>query len=326
MSTITLDRMEWNRWKAQLWSLTDAPTVSSDSVRACLQTLSLMEEEQLPNSAPRDCDDRPSVSASALPSPATLAPVRKDATTQLCTVHPIHYTHHLLNKVKYQRQVRRLSTRLGHLAADLYAVADSLWRLLVYIHGRSTAHRSTEANKLRRGVNVSSGNAPTASDTPQCAFSAASCASSSLISTEAHRILLSLLAKSVDFDPSLLTSFASRTFADEVGHVDASTQASAEEDDGVSGVGQRQRQPFLCRRCRQDGRTAYEYDKEKQRLRCARPVPAARAAAPAAPTQDPPRSTQTVVVVRGAGSRQQQHQHLAATAPKHGSHLPNLRR
>ncbi|KPA82248.1 hypothetical protein ABB37_03360 [Leptomonas pyrrhocoris] len=281
MMMIHVKRDMWDAWKAQLGMLADADSVSSDDIRRCLQSLNEIAHETCETPA------SPGVAEwTNSPSPSE----RKDVATQLCTVHPINYTHHILNKVKRERQVRVLSTRLGQLGATLYGVADTLWRVLLCVHdvekrgGRApdTLHEAGQPPSSSARVDPS----PLSLDANAAPF----------IPPQTSRSLQSLLAKSPSFDAALLTSFSSRTAENVRSEVEAATQAS----DGLSLLGDsaelRKQLPFLCRRCRQDGRAMYVYDKEKQQLAhthvsAAQPALAQSSSASRNPPRQPPAGT-----------------------------------
>jgi hypothetical protein len=249
--TVMLDQGKWERWKAQLALLADTENVSQDDVRRCVDSLRDVETAA------------PAGSAGPVVAPSTTAafrtpPERNDAATQLRTVHPIHYAHHLLTKVKRERQVRKLASQVGYLGATLYAVAESLWHLLLYMHRPQKQHDSSSLHLLER---TSTTAVPAAPQSPSPA--------DPLISAQTAETLRTLLARSVSFDYAVVSAFATSPLLPCPTREDAATQtsrtidATADNNDSAEG---KKRQPFLCRRCRQDGRAAYEYDHEMQRL------------------------------------------------------------
>ncbi|KAG5491627.1 hypothetical protein JIQ42_01533 [Leishmania sp. Namibia] len=267
--TVVFDADALEVWKRQVREVANAGELRREQVLSFLDSLEHIghttEHKQVMSirKCHRDSD------------PARMAPLQHTCVsvgTQLWTVHPIHYTHHVLNEVRRERQVKALSRRLGVLAADLHTVAHDLWKLLQAL---STSQPFTAA--------------PTLYDTTkaEAVDRAASAAAAPRfgnrvwhgVSLSTYQTLRSLFGNFPDFDadqllnwsnrtiPSLMTSPSSIVPSRLKRQVDACVQTPQEfmaEQAAADTPGKRLL--FLCRQCRQDGRAGYQITEGRMQL------------------------------------------------------------
>lgn len=216
---------------------------------------------------------------------------RRSMGTQLHTVHPIYYSHHVLNKIRRERQVSRLTRRLGELAAALYTVTQDLWNVLLRAAPR-VRDRHTVAPQQQRctrwGAAMSPASLPSSTLPELRPLTLSDVLPPFAVTTrEALRVFCGGSAEVDVVTTRLCHSPESRT--------EASTQTPPEFMEGVAcGASGAPRMPFLCRRCRQDGRADYAVDRERMRLMDVGGGDDAahrKALAPIAPPRKPPPST-----------------------------------
>ncbi|CAJ1992549.1 hypothetical protein LDHU3_34.3130:CDS1 [Leishmania donovani] len=270
MAVVVFDMGALESWKLRLRELANAGDGCKEHVLSCLDAL-----EHLGRTAEHD---------SVLPVPRNnletdlavinAAPYTRVSTgTQLWTVHPIHYTHHVLNKMMRERQVQRLTRRLGNLAADLHSVAHDMWKVLQASCIRQT---STASQRLSDVTRVTTLDRPASVATAPGSMNGASPA----LSPSTCRTLRSLFGRFPDFEADVLLHGSSLNASSEATtetsatppharkQVDASVQTPPEFTAESTAVDTpRERLLFLCRRCRQDGRAGYQVDKNRMQLK-----------------------------------------------------------
>ncbi|KAG5468660.1 hypothetical protein CUR178_01494 [Leishmania enriettii] len=267
--TVVFDADALEMWKRQVREVANAGGLRAEQALSFLDSLERIghttEHKQV--MPLRKCH-RDSDPAQTTPAQHT----RVSVGTQLWTVHPIHYTQHILNEVRRERQVKALSRRLGVLAADLYTVAHDLWKLF-------------QASSAGQPLTV----APTLYDTTKAepldevASVAAAPRSENMlwhgVSLSTYQTLRSLFGNSPDFDADELLKWSHRTIPSLMTpasfsaqgrlkrQVDACVQTPQEfmaEEAAADRPGERLL--FLCRRCRQDGRAGYQIAEGRMQL------------------------------------------------------------
>ncbi|CAG9582078.1 hypothetical_protein [Leishmania major strain Friedlin] len=270
MAVVVFEMDALESWKLRLREVANAGGGCKEEVLSCLDALEQLRRTTAHDSAlPVPRNNLETDLAVTTPAPHT----RVSTGTQLWTVHPIHYTHHVLNKMRRERQVQRLTRRLGNLAADLHSVAHDMWKVLQASCIRQTSTVSqrfsdvTKVTTLGRSASVA---------TPLASTNGASPA----LSPSTRRTLRSLFGRFPDFAADVLlngpslnasteaTTAASATLPHEKKRADASVQTPPEfTAESTAADTPRERLLFLCRRCRQDGRAGYQVDKNKMQLK-----------------------------------------------------------
>ncbi|KAG5467846.1 hypothetical protein LSCM4_00932 [Leishmania orientalis] len=267
--TVVFDADALEVWKRQVREVANAGELRAEQVLSFLDSLERIghtteHKQAMPlRKCYRDSD------------PAQMAPpqhTRVSVGTQLWTVHPIHYAHHVLNEVRRERQVKVLSRRLGVLAADLHTVAHDLWKLL---QASSTGQPLTAAPTLYDTAN-------TEALDRAASVAAAPCSENRVwhgVSLSTYQTLRSLFGYLPDFDadqlldwsnrtiPSLMTPASSSVPSRLKRQVDACVQTPQEfvaEQAAADTPGERLL--FLCRHCRQDGRAGYQIAEGRMQL------------------------------------------------------------
>ncbi|KAG5468247.1 hypothetical protein LSCM1_02225 [Leishmania martiniquensis] len=260
MMTVVFDADALKSWTLRLREMAIGGELGKEQVLSSLdflEQLGHMTEHRPPTAMQRRRHE------SHLTDAASSQHTRVSAGTQLWTVHPIHYTHHVLNKVRRGRQLRALSRRLGVLAADLHAVSLDLWRLL-----QASSSRHPRAASQRIGDRSGAETPDRAASVATAAFPARSVSTS--LSPSTCQTLRSLFGKYPSFDADLLhwpsrteplstraaSLHASMLLKSKLDASAQTTQKFVAEQDAVNTP--RERLLFLCRRCRQDGRAGYQ--------------------------------------------------------------------
>nr|CAJ2471341.1 unnamed protein product [Leishmania braziliensis] len=269
MTVVLFDVDALEHWKLRLRNLANAGDLCQEQVLSCLESL-----EQLGHTIERQ-PALPIRNSSPEYDLAVMAPTHKTCVsigTQLWTVRPIHYTHHLLNRVRRERQVKRLTRRLGEVAADLHCVGYDLWRLLQasgVLQTLTPLQRlpdETIVEPLDKGESLGIAVRSTNGALPA-------------LSPSTLHTLRSLFGRFSTFDTDLalhwtnLKAPSAATMATSKPPIHVKTQGDKSVQTSLAFTAEcatvhtpRERLPFLCRRCRQDGRASYHVDKARMQL------------------------------------------------------------
>ncbi|KAG5493941.1 hypothetical protein JKF63_01773 [Porcisia hertigi] len=321
MVVVVFDADALSAWKLRLRDVARTNDMHTEQVLSCLdslETLGCIQDDQpiLPISK---CDSLEDFAA-APPSNST----RISTGTQLWTVRPINYSHYVLNKVRRGRQVKKITRRLGDLAADLHSVGHDLWRILQTLTARHSLTTSPECPDTHKVKTLDSAACVKTTVAPPSASDV-----SPALSMSSYRALRSLFGNLPAFNADSLRRWSKLKTLSELAkatnelptssdtRLDASVQTPVEFVTHVTQTeASCQKLPFLCRHCRQDSRAEYDVNKEKMQLMQTRdisvPIGGGKRFTPLAnpnvPSMDHTHSTRTFLPER-SGPRRPQRRH-----------------